>query len=55
MTAYEALTGKRYSDKIVVGYFPSHVVDWIVRGWLFPGARLIEFGGPENSRRPAPT
>ena len=28
-------------------YFPSHVARWLDKGWLFPGARLIEFGAQE--------
>src|SRR5262249_6057880 len=28
-------------------YFTSHVTDWFARGWLFPGARLFEFGAQE--------
>ena len=28
-------------------YFPTHVARWLDEGWLFPGARLIEFGAQE--------
>ena len=28
-------------------YFPTHVARWLDQGWLFPGARLIEFGAQE--------
>jgi SAM-dependent methyltransferase len=28
-------------------YFPTHVAHWLDQGWLFPGARLIEFGAQE--------
>jgi len=28
-------------------YFPAHVAHWLDAGWLFPGARLIEFGAQE--------
>jgi SAM-dependent methyltransferase len=28
-------------------YFSSHVARWLDRGWLFAGARLIEFGAQE--------
>jgi SAM-dependent methyltransferase len=28
-------------------YFPAHVARWLDAGWLFPGARLIEFGAQE--------
>jgi SAM-dependent methyltransferase len=28
-------------------YFPNHVARWLDEGWLFPGARLIEFGAQE--------
>jgi SAM-dependent methyltransferase len=28
-------------------YFPSHVARWLDQGWLFAGARLIEFGAQE--------
>ena len=28
-------------------YFSSHVARWLDQGWLFPGARLIEFGAQE--------
>jgi SAM-dependent methyltransferase len=28
-------------------YFPAHVARWLDEGWLFPGARLIEFGAQE--------
>ena len=28
-------------------YFPSHVARWLDEGWVFPGARLIEFGAQE--------
>jgi len=28
-------------------YFPAHVAKWLDRGWLFAGARLIDFGAQE--------
>jgi len=28
-------------------YFATHVARWLDEGWLFPGARLIEFGAQE--------
>jgi SAM-dependent methyltransferase len=28
-------------------YFAAHVARWLDEGWLFPGARLIEFGAQE--------
>jgi SAM-dependent methyltransferase len=28
-------------------YFPTHVARWLDEGWLFAGARLIEFGAQE--------
>lgn len=28
-------------------YFPTHVARWLDEGWLFPGARLIDFGAQE--------
>jgi SAM-dependent methyltransferase len=28
-------------------HFPRHVARWLDEGWLFPGARLIEFGAQE--------
>jgi SAM-dependent methyltransferase len=28
-------------------YFSAHVARWLDEGWLFPGARLIEFGAQE--------
>jgi SAM-dependent methyltransferase len=28
-------------------YFPAHVARWLDQGWLFAGARLIEFGAQE--------
>jgi SAM-dependent methyltransferase len=31
----------------VVDYFPTHVARWLDAGWLFEGARLIEFGAQE--------
>jgi SAM-dependent methyltransferase len=39
--------GRRKSVGYSAGYFSTHVARWLDQGWLFPGARLIEFGAQE--------
>jgi hypothetical protein len=56
MSHFLRKTGAHFSGKCSKGrasvgyaadYFPTHVGRWLDEGWVFPGARLIEFGAQE--------